>query len=365
MEVSAFNAFTYMKIALLGDIALIGSFDLVNNPNAIKKLSPVSDYLKGFDHVVANLEAPFSIKKKKGRAKSAYLCSDLKNVEILKALHIDIVSLANNHMFDYGREGFETTKHVLDDAGIKWFGAEGVTIKCDNFIFDGFCCYSTNPLQLVGYGDYGLNRLDIQNVSKRLENYKCLGLFPILSIHAGIEHVNTPSVDNILMSRIWSKITPYVYYGHHPHVLQGIEMHNGSLIAHSLGNFIFDDLENVSLSNANRDSGILELNIECGSIIDYCMTPLRIGNGTINVSGGEHSIFENQGLIFDEALKSPDKYTAKRIAKRLAWVNERKKKRNFAWLLKRLNWRYAELWWTNRQNIKKYNKYVKNNLQCE
>lgn len=54
-----------MKIALLGDIALIGSFDLVNNPNAIKKLSPVSDYLKGFDHVVANLEAPFSIKKNK------------------------------------------------------------------------------------------------------------------------------------------------------------------------------------------------------------------------------------------------------------------------------------------------------------
>ena len=47
------------------------------------------------------------------------------DIDKLKLLGINAVSLANNHMFDYGHEGYETTKKVLTEAGIDFFGAEG------------------------------------------------------------------------------------------------------------------------------------------------------------------------------------------------------------------------------------------------
>ena len=94
-----------MKIALLGDIALFGCFSVNENKNLKQHLKEISDYLAGFDLVIGNYETPFSVKQKKSGAKSAYICSDVENVEVLKWLHINAVNLANNHVFDCGDEG--------------------------------------------------------------------------------------------------------------------------------------------------------------------------------------------------------------------------------------------------------------------
>ena len=102
-----------MKLALLGDVALFGC---CTTPEYFKE---ISDYLSGFDYVVGNLETPFSKKKKTNGAKSAYICAEPSTVSILKQLHINAVTLANNHMFDYGEEGYELTKKLLEEAGIK------------------------------------------------------------------------------------------------------------------------------------------------------------------------------------------------------------------------------------------------------
>lgn len=53
-----------MRLALLGDIALFGAFDIKNNPRLKENLREISSYLDGFDYVVGNLETPFSEKKK-------------------------------------------------------------------------------------------------------------------------------------------------------------------------------------------------------------------------------------------------------------------------------------------------------------
>ena len=116
-----------MKIALLGDIALFGCFSVNENKNLKQHLKEISDYLAGFDLVIGNYETPFSVKQKKSGAKSAYICSDVENVEVLKWLHINAVNLANNHVFDFGDEGYDTTLSLLDKAGIGHFGTEGQT----------------------------------------------------------------------------------------------------------------------------------------------------------------------------------------------------------------------------------------------
>jgi poly-gamma-glutamate synthesis protein (capsule biosynthesis protein) len=157
-----------MKIALLGDIALFGKMSVNENPKLNDYFAEVSEHLKSFDYVVGNLETPFSISQKINGAKSAYICSDVENVQILKQLHVNAVCLSNNHMFDYGKEGYETTKKLLENNSIEWFGAEGKELKIVNennkIAFSGFCCYSSNPLQCVPYGKYGVNAFNVETV---------------------------------------------------------------------------------------------------------------------------------------------------------------------------------------------------------
>ena len=359
-----------MKLALIGDIALFGKMSLDENPHIKNNLSEVAAFLGGFDYVVGNMETPFSLKKKAKGAKSAYLCSDIQNVEIIKYLGINAVSLANNHMFDYGHEGYETTKNVLTETGIDFFGAEGkelyLELNGNRFAFSGFCCYSTNPLQCVNCGEYGVNAYDIEKVKGVIERNHRNGFMNIVSVHAGIEHVNYPSIDHIRAARLLAGICPYIYYGHHPHVVQGVEVYRNSLIAHSLGNFCFDDVYNgisntplVSLSENNRTGMILDLTIQQNKIVDWKEQLIYIQeDGVIRLIEDEETLLDYNSHL-EKCEKNVDEYLLLReriIENRIA---ERKKCRDSRWYLDRLRPRYARLLWNIHQNVKLYNKCVK------
>ena len=264
-----------MKIALLGDIALFGH---CSTKDFFKE---IGEYLSTFDYVVGNLETPFSLKKKTNGSKSAYICADPSSVGILKALHLNAVTLANNHMFDYGIEGYELTKRLLDEGGITWFGTEGKALRLEKagnkIVFSGYCCYSSNPLCCVPNGAYGVNAYNVTTVRNILRENDADGYLNIVAVHAGIEHVNYPSMDHIRAARLLAETCPYVYYGHHPHVIQGVEEYKGALIAHSLGNFCFDEvyadatdsIPLVVLTKNNRMGVILELTIENNKVVEW------------------------------------------------------------------------------------------------
>ena len=231
-----------MKIALLGDIAFFGKYSLENNHNLYEYFQEVSEKLKEHDLVIGNLETPFSESNTKPYGfKSAYIRSNPENLELLKFLQIDIVNLANNHIYDFGANSYELTKKLLDEAKIKYFGVENRQLLIDfddnKIALNGFCCYSTNPLGINSKKNKGINELDVPTVKKKLIENAKNDLFNICSIHCGQEHVNYPNYDHILMARGLAKFAPYVFYGHHPHVAQGIEKVNESLLAYSLGNF--------------------------------------------------------------------------------------------------------------------------------
>lgn len=364
-----------MRIAFLGDIALFGKYSIVNNSDLLNELTEISDYLQQFDLVVGNLESPFSVKKKTKGAKSAYVCSEIQNADVLKALHIDIVTLANNHMFDYGTEGYEATKRILNNAGIDWFGAEGKTVEVvkDNnkLLFTGYCCYSTNPLCLAkSVGDIGINTFNVKGVIEDITSVQAKGFLPIVAAHVGLEHVNYPSLDHVRAARRFAEVCPYIYYGHHPHVIQGVEEYKGALIAHSLGNFCFDDVYAnpsdkdplIILSDQNRTGMILEVNIENNKIIDWKEQMIYIGdNGHIRLLVNDSRLEEyNTKLKLSEV--SPEEYTYSRNIILNERVAQRKSMRNLCWFLKRLKPRYFKLVLEMRENTKQYNKNVKQYL---
>ena len=360
-----------MKIALLGDMAFYGAYCVNTNNKLLDNLSEVSDYLAGFDCVVGNLETPFSEAKKTSGAKSAYICADVENVVVLKKLHLSAALLANNHMFDFGVEGYECTKRVLDKAGIPYYGTDGLEYLCekdDNKIaFTGFCCYTSNPLQMAAkYGHHGVNCFNVDTVGKLMKQKADDGYLNIVAVHAGLEHVNFPHADHIQAARRLAEIVPYVYYGHHPHVIQGVEEVKDSLLAYSLGNFCFDDVYTsastkplVELTENNRTGMILELEVEQNKIVGWKKTIVHIGkDGHISVLSEVPAAL----CEYDAALASAvgnDEYAAHRMKIINDRMNERKAQRTLSWYLKRFRPRYVHIILNARKNAKAYNLNVK------
>lgn len=364
-----------MKIAFLGDIALFGCFSVKRNAYLYEALHDIIKYLKGFDLVIGNLESPFSIQQKTWGAKSAYLCSDIENAEVLRWLHIDAVNLANNHMFDYGEEGYNTTIEKLQELGIGFFGTEGMQWKYEKdgnrLLFSGFCCYSTNPLKLsVSQGGYGVNKYNVKDIITLMKDAHEKGFFNIIAAHAGLEHVNYPSIDHVRAARKFANVCPYLYYGHHPHVIQGAEEYNGSLIAHSLGNFCFDDTYTdtsgdkplVTLTEQNRTGIVIEVEIENNHIVEWREQIIYIdksGKILLKNDDGRLSIYNNRLIYCEDNF---EQYTQNRKEVLTARVVERKSMRNYSWYLRRLKPRFVKLIFDMKKNALLYDLNVKKYL---
>lgn len=363
-----------MRIALLGDMAFFGRMSVNENNRLVEYFTDVADYLKGFDYVVGNLETPFSIKKKPHGAKSAYIYADVENMQILKQLHVNAVTLANNHMFDFGKEGYETTKKVLQDNGVEWFGCEGKELHLERdgnkIVFSGFCCYTSNPLQCVPYGEYGVNAYSIPAAQRVLKNNADNGYMNIMAVHAGLEHVNFPSIEHVRAARLLAKECPYVYYGHHPHVIQGVEEYHGSLIAHSLGNFCFDDVYTekssdplVTLTENNRTGAILELEINGSKVSGWKVQGIYISKEGEMKLLHQLNDMERYNVTLESCEDVPEQFTSIRqqiISKRL---NQRKSARNLSWYIKRLRPKYVQIILNAHNNAKKYQQNVLNYIQ--
>lgn len=322
--------------------------------------------------VVGNLETPFSISKKEFGAKSAHLCTDPVNIELLKMWNVKAVSLANNHIFDYGKEGYETTLRVLDESGISHFGDNGTTFEYNfgnnKLLFSGYCCYSSNPLCVSKVpGGYGINRYNVKEVGELIKTTANIGYLNIIAVHAGKEHVNYPSIDHIRAARKLSAAGNFVYYGCHTHTIQGVEEWNGSLVSHSCGNFCFDDIYTktsgseplVKLTENNRTGMILELTIDNNRVIGWKEQAIYISdNGMVELVERGDAITE-YNTILANADESPEEYMNQRQRLLDARIEERKSKRDIKWVLRRLRPQYVRLMLDMRRNQLFYDKNVR------
>jgi len=256
----------------------------------------------------------------------------------------------------------------LNDYGINYFGVEDkvdlFNFEGNKIAFSGFCCYSTNP---QGINKKGVNGFEYNTVLKTLTYYHNQGYNNIMSVHAGQEHVNYPNPDHIQLARMLSDKLPYIYYGHHPHVLQGIESYKNSLHFYSLGNFCFDDvytskssLPLVKMSDNNKRSAIVSVEYSNNKFFKYNLTPIF----DANISEGNER--EHTLALIEEyscGLHLPnEEYSVKRASMLKEYLTSRKSLRNLNWYLKRLNYSsFLQLYYA-KVNAKKYYESIKQYL---
>ena len=354
-----------MKIALLGDVALFGQNTVVNKECYTRYL-PIKEELDKCDYVIANLETPLTSCNKTVKGKSAYLKGSIADVEILEYLNITHVTLANNHMYDYNKQGLQETIEVLESKGIEWYGVndKSVVIKDVNnsIALLGYCCYSTNGKGFENSCPF-INVLDPVKVELDINKAIKRGFYPIVSMHWGQEHVHYPNYDHIKMARKICKGKKLTIHGHHPHVIQGIDYFEGCLIAYSLGNFCFDDIYTgkskhplVKLSKDNQNSFILIIELNNNEVSDYKCVPFSFEYGVYRIS---YDLLERIIEWSDFINEPEEKYNSIRLKDLTNYLNNRKKLRDLEWYIKRLNLESARIMLAGRHNMKMYNKLVK------
>ncbi len=176
--------------------------------------------------------------------------ADPAAVKGLSYAGFDVVSLANNHAFDYDREAFEDTMAILKEKRISYTGAgfnekeahSPTILTLDDSTKIGFLGY-TEFLYPYAYADKdlsGITNLTKENLKKDIEKAKKEVDLLIVTFHYGDEYQKKP---NEYQKKISRKAVDYgadIIIGHHPHVAQPVEKYNEKYIVYSLGNFIFD-----------------------------------------------------------------------------------------------------------------------------
>lgn len=190
-----------------------------------------------YDLVGANLEGALTGQGRHYPPDNIYdFAFDPEIVKQFKDYNFNFFSLANNHLADQGERGIIETRKILDDLGFFYAGDQdrAVSEKSARTIR-----IKGRVLGLAAYSQvYGL--LDEQAMLKQVKELDGQSDFLVVQMHWGREYEHYSGSIQKRIGRQLIEAGADMVVGHHPHVVQGMEIHQGKPVFYSLGNFIFD-----------------------------------------------------------------------------------------------------------------------------
>lgn len=274
--------------------ALIQTSDPLPGTQAV--LEHMRPMLEAADLAAVNLEAPVTTDLSAPDVDNSYVFFILPgSLPGLAWAGIDYVSLANNHIYDYGEPGLLQTLANLDAAGLAHSGA-GTTpigaIAPQRLTANGVAWSILSAVSIEGIpvrnafaandehgGAADLNDDDL--LRDAITTELAAGRTPVATVHTGYEYTEHPPADGYTSERFefLAEAGAELVVGHHPHVPQGFAAHNGVLIAHSLGNFAFDQerletLLALMLQVDHREGGPMQARARGLYIEDYVPRPV-------------------------------------------------------------------------------------------
>jgi poly-gamma-glutamate capsule biosynthesis protein CapA/YwtB (metallophosphatase superfamily) len=208
----------------------------------------VKDTLRGSDLVFGNLELPLSSRGTLHPTKKlGYPAFRVDPVAVggLLTAGFNVLSLANNHILDYGEEALLDTIEVLRANGIYPVGMgrnirEARTpvflqVKGVKVAFLAYCSFYKASAHQAGTAPFE-PELMVEDIRAARQAADVV----VVSLHRGIEYSPCPLPRHRAVVHRLIDAGAALILGHHPHLLQGIERHRNGLIAYSLGNFVFD-----------------------------------------------------------------------------------------------------------------------------
>lgn len=275
-----------------GDVLISSRIQNYYNAEGVERI--VSDALLqemlGADVLMLNNEFPFSSRGTPMEEKQFTFQCEPKYVSILQELGVDVVSLANNHTLDYGRDALSDTFVTLDDAGILYAGAgetkeraEEVQIVELNGKKFGFIAASRvipvtswdvrnqTPGLFTAYDDTRLVEV-VAEAKKECD-------FVTVFLHWGVEYDAYPQEYQRTTAGNCFDAGADLVIGAHTHCLQGIEFMDGKPVYYSLGNYIFGD--------SVEKSAAVKVTIAEDNTVTYELLPVATVAGTTQLLEGD------------------------------------------------------------------------------
>jgi poly-gamma-glutamate synthesis protein (capsule biosynthesis protein) len=284
-----------------GDLLLGGSAEATVNKHGFDyPFLGISDILHTADIAMANLEAPLTRQTKPVADKQYTFKVDPEAAAAIQRSGLTLLTLANNHMGDFGPLGVTDTIAALRSCGLRYTGA-GKNLKqarkptaiatangsvgflaYSNTLPKSFYAKSDRPGTAPGYADFV--RKDVRKLREFVD-------YVVVSFHWGAELMTEPKDYQQRLARLAIDNGARVVIGHHPHVLQGVEFYNGGVIYYSLGNFAFG-----SYSRNAKTGGLARVTLADGGVKTAEILPLNVANHEVG--------FQPRPLISDTEFAS-------------------------------------------------------------
>jgi len=244
------------------------------------------DLFEKSDFNIVNLEYPVTEENYSNKIlkTGTHLRTDRGVFKQLKQLKINAVTLANNHILDYGQVGLKTTLNGLNYEKIQYVGAgmslkeavqpliienSGLKIAIINFCENEWSVAS----QLSG----GANPMDTIYNLKQIRESKMIADYVIVVVHGGHEDYQLPSPRMVKQYRFFAENGADAIVGHHPRCISGFEVYNNVPILYSIG--IFIDTR-VKTKNTCQTGLLARLIVNKGMAVKMELIPIRLTTGT-------------------------------------------------------------------------------------
>ena len=291
-------------------VNLILAGDMMLSRSIGKKMEEMNDYtfpflkianvLRPMDLVFGNLEGPIS----SGGKNQGSIYSFRANPRVIEGLSLanfGILSLANNHIWDYGKMALLDTVNILNKNNISSVGAGRNNAEANEMVIKeikgnkiGFLAYTDlYPESLEAGNNYpGISNFDLQEVFKKISEAKASSTADLIfvSLHWGDEYAGAAKKKQKEIAKELIDAGADVIIGHHPHVVQEFEEYKTSLIFYSLGNFIFDQ----NFSEETMSGYLVKIKIVNKKISDWEVVETKINKDFQvelgNLAGGQNGI---------------------------------------------------------------------------
>ena len=274
-----------------GDVLIRSSTENIYDSEGVSGLfsDDLITEMQGADLCMINQEFPFGVGGTQAPDKQFTFKADPKYVQAFLDMGVDIVSLANNHVLDFGPDVLSQSFVTLDEAGIDYVGAgetkerakawasydlKGTSVavlsasrvipvvewNIDNAQPGLFCTY--DPAQLV------------EQITLAEESHDLTVVF----VHWGIEGAAYPEEYQRNMAKMYIDAGADLVVGNHPHCIQGVEYYKGVPIAYSLGNYLFNQ--------NNRPTACVKVHVDENQQLKVQMIPVATSNFKVYASEG-------------------------------------------------------------------------------
>ena len=263
----------------------------------------MKDIILGADYRIFNLEVPLVNETSPIKKCGPNLIAPTKCISAYKAMKIDMLALANNHILDQGKKGLDSSIKVLQEVGISYVGA-GQTIKealkpqiisCGNNKIGIYSCVE-HEFTVATENESGANPIDLLETPDHIVELKKQCDYVIVLYHGGKEQYRYPSPDLQKTCRKLVEKGADLVVCQHSHCIGCEEKYLKGRIVYGQGNFLFD--------RSNSEYWQTSLLIVLSDNFEVKYVPLKKNKNTVRLAKGYDAanILEQFNLRSEEIL---------------------------------------------------------------